>query len=204
MAATGDAPRCGHHKDGRRFDVARSSTGKLSCSDPCRSAACGSNECGYSVSYAEGSRISGHMVSDVVTFATDAAPGRTTVPLGFGCQTLETGLFNSQVADGIVGFSWGGGYGATLMDNLRDNKKVPDIFSMCLSHTVGAMVMGAELPANGDVAPVDPLHLRQLLHRRHRGLRRRGRVRRRLIGHLLGHDRRLGDDVHVPASGRVQ
>ena len=148
-------PRCGHHKDGRRFDVARSSTGKkLSCSDHpanVRCSTCGSNECGYSVSYAEGSRISGHMVSDVVTFATDAAPGRTTVPLGFGCQTLETGLFNSQVADGIVGFSWGGGYGATLMDNLRDNKKVPDIFSMCLSHTVGAMVMGAELPANGDV-----------------------------------------------------
>ena len=84
------------------------------------------------------------MVRDDVHFTSDK--GRASVQVGFGCQTLETGLFNSQVADGIVGFSWGGGYGHTLQDRLVETLKVPDVFSLCLSETVGAMVIGGALP----------------------------------------------------------
>ena len=221
--------QCGHHKAGARFDPrASSSSTPVSCSShpaAIRCSGCSSNQCTYSVSYAEGSRIGGHMVMDQVTFQSDAgtrgvfacvfacararvcpctlprlrcrrsrrrsvclararahtrththtnhrrarscsshetlapstapsiapstapstAPsiaGKKSIPVGFGCQTLETGLFNSQVADGIVGFSWGGGYGRTLFDTLRDELKAPDIFSMCLSETQGAMVLG--------------------------------------------------------------
>ena len=147
MPCTG-CSHCGKHKAGARFDPRASATGNVvSCfnrPDFVRCSACGGNECSYSVSYAEGSRISGHMVTDLVHFTSD--DGLKHVPLGFGCQTLETGLFNSQVADGIVGFSWGGGYGRTLQDRLVDTLKPPDIFSMCLSETVGAMLLGGALP----------------------------------------------------------
>jgi hypothetical protein len=139
--------RCGNHKARARFDPDKSSTGKnLMCNDHpdgVRCSSCSSNQCTYSVSYAEGSRISGHMVEDVVTFSSDS--GRTQVKAGFGCQTLETGLFNSQVADGIVGFSWGGGYGRTLMDNLVRTTQSPDVFSMCFAETTGAIVLGGSI-----------------------------------------------------------
>ena len=97
------------------------------------------------VSYAEGSRIGGHMVEDRVTFASDDGPKK--VPIPFGCQTLETGLFNSQVADGIIGFSPAASYGGTLFDVLIASTRSPNIFSLCLSETVGALVMGGQLPA---------------------------------------------------------
>ena len=92
---------CGRHKKGARFDVHHSSTGTtIPCSGgPVRCSSCSSGQCGYSVSYQEGSRISGHMVEDRVRFASDA--GVKDISVAFGCQTYESGLFNSQVADGI-------------------------------------------------------------------------------------------------------
>ena len=140
--------RCGHHIKGERFDVSKSSTGRaITCSNrpsTVRCNSCSSNECTYSVSYAEGSRIAGHMMVDAVQVSSNS--GRKAVQVGFGCQTLETGLFNSQVADGIVGFSWGVGYGHTLFDNLVMSLQAPDVFSMCLSEATGAMVMGGTVP----------------------------------------------------------
>ena len=61
----------------------------------------------------------------------------------FGCQTHETGLFNSQVADGISGLSRSRAYGATLFDALREKTGAPDVFSICLDEEVGALVLGA-------------------------------------------------------------
>ena len=83
------------------------------------------------------------MVQDEVHLASDH--GKTSIKPAFGCQTLETGLFNSQVADGIVGFSPSGGYGRTLHDTIVAEKGVHNVFSMCLSETVGALVLGATI-----------------------------------------------------------
>ena len=96
--------QCGHHKDGSQFDVGASSSGTaISCSnrpDYIRCNSCANNECSYAVSYAEGSRISGHMVQDNVHLSSDS--GTAHVSVGFGCQTLETGLFNSQVSRALT------------------------------------------------------------------------------------------------------
>ena len=153
---------CGQHRRGARFDVSKSSTSHTySCSDTppnmhCHS--CTAGECTYSVSYAEGSRISGRMLEDRVVFASEK--GGVTVPVAFGCQTYESGLFNSQVADGIVGFAWGSGYGMTLQDRLVEATNSPDIFSMCLAETVGALVLGGSLPKEPLGAPWIPFSSR--------------------------------------------
>ena len=143
---------CGHHNRGTRFDPAGSSTSKtFSCNAApagmhCHSCVDGGS-CGYMVSYQEGSRISGRMVQDIVQFASEQ--GRAAHPVAFGCQTYESGLFNSQVADGIVGFGYGGGYGRTLHDTLMAATSSPNTFSLCLSDTVGTLVMGGTLPPGG-------------------------------------------------------
>ena len=90
---------CGHHKAGARFDPGKStSASSFSCSRPppsmrCSNCASGS-KCGYSVSYTEGSSISGYMVEDKLHLSSDH--GVTSVTASFGCQTHETGLFHSQ------------------------------------------------------------------------------------------------------------
>ena len=141
-----DCSGCGHHKAGARFDP--SSSKRLSCSHPPPSMHCGNcvsgDKCGYSVSYTEGSSISGYMVEDQLHVSSDSGPAAVTAT--FGCQTRETGLFHSQMADGIVGFSNSVAYGPTFMDRLVSGLKVPNVFSMCLSEGVGAMVMGGAIP----------------------------------------------------------
>ena len=54
----------------------------------------------------------------------------------FGCQTYESGLFNTQVADGISGFSMAETYGPTLFDWFHRSSGTPFVFSMCLSEEV--------------------------------------------------------------------
>ena len=104
---------------------------------------CANGDCGYSVSYTEGSSIRGRMVEDDVFFSSES--GRAKVRASFGCQTYETGLFNKQVADGIIGFSRSRSYGPTLIDRVHSQLGAPDVFSLCLSDTTGAMVLGGRL-----------------------------------------------------------
>ena len=103
-----DCSGCGKHKTGARFDPSRPGATTVDCHRPptnMRCNGCGSgNKCGYSVSYTEGSSIRGRLVRDEVHYAVDGASGRT-APTVFGCQTYESGLFHSQQADGIAGFS---------------------------------------------------------------------------------------------------
>ena len=150
-----DCPHCGAHQHskspGSRFSESQSRTSqKVDCSHPppgMRCSSCqNSNACGYGVSYTEGSSIRGRLVSDLFWFG--SAIGAREVRASFGCQTYESGLFYSQVADGISGFSQAETYGPTLFDYLRRSTSSPDVFSMCLSETVGAMVLGGAVPPN--------------------------------------------------------
>lgn len=156
---------CGRHQHssspGTRYDTSSSKgAAEFSCSHPpagmrsCRT--CDNGKCGYGVSYTEGSSIRGHLVSDTVWFA--HGPSRVGVKAAFGCQTYESGLFYSQVADGITGFSMGLSYGPTLFDYFRSSTHSLDIFSMCLSEEVGAMVLGGRLPAESSSYPWIPYH----------------------------------------------
>mmetsp|Transcript_16952 Transcript_16952/g.50123 ORF Transcript_16952/g.50123 Transcript_16952/m.50123 type:complete len:527 (-) Transcript_16952:84-1664(-) len=146
-------PHCGSHKhgsvSGARFSEKASSTSEpVVCSRPprgmstCRS--CDGGKCAYSVSYTEGSSIRGHLVYDSFWFGTEL--GNRAVRASFGCQTYESGLFYSQVADGITGMSQGQGYGPCLFDYLRDQTRAPNVFSICLSEEVGALVLGGTVP----------------------------------------------------------
>lgn len=147
-------PHCGVHKHGSnagaRFSETSSSTAAaISCSQPplgmstCRQ--CDGGKCGYSVSYTEGSSIRGHLVLDDFWFGSESGAQRA-VRASFGCQTYESGLFYSQVADGISGFSQGQGYGPVLFDYLRTATGCPDVFSICLSEESGALVLGGSVP----------------------------------------------------------
>ena len=147
-----DCTHCGAHEHasspGSRFSVTASSTSEqVQCSHPPRGAhcrSCSGGACGYSVSYTEGSSIRGKLVYDVFHFGHSS--GARTVRASFGCQTYESGLFYSQVADGISGFSQANSYGPTLFDYLRTATGAPDVFSMCLSEEIGAMVLGGSVP----------------------------------------------------------
>ena len=123
-----DCSHCGAHRHqaytNARFDTGHSSSyQQVTCHSPphgmgvCRS--CDKDQCGYSVSYTEGSTIRGRIVSDNVWFAAAATGKVAPVRCTFGCQTYESGLFNSQVADGITGMSQGQSYGPTLFDYMR-------------------------------------------------------------------------------------
>ena len=130
-----DCSHCGSHQHASyvnaRYDSQASSTFSAVGSRP------------YSVSYTEGSSIRGRIVRDVAWFEELGAGGRRVAcPTAFGCQTYESGLFNTQVADGISGFSRLQSYGATLFDSLREATGAPDVFSICLDKEVGAMVLG--------------------------------------------------------------
>mmetsp|Transcript_9703 Transcript_9703/g.21295 ORF Transcript_9703/g.21295 Transcript_9703/m.21295 type:complete len:482 (-) Transcript_9703:465-1910(-) len=149
-----ECSHCGAHKHasvpGMRFSVKGSASAKsVTCSSPpvgmhsCRS--CDAGQCGYAVSYTEGSSIRGHLVYDNFWFASSTGL-RAGVHASFGCQTYESGLFYSQVADGITGFSQANSYGPTLFDYLKMHTKCPDVFSMCLSEEVGALVLGGSVP----------------------------------------------------------
>ena len=148
-----DCPHCGAHQHasspGSRFSTAQSlSSQQVPCAHPpagmkCRS--CDGGSCSYGVSYTEGSSIRGRLVSDLFWFG--HASGQRQVRASFGCQTYESGLFYSQVADGISGFSQADTYGPTLFDYLRTATHAPNVFSMCLSERIGAMVLGGSVPA---------------------------------------------------------
>ena len=141
-----DCPHCGAHQHskspGSRFDIVKSTTAsKVECSHPpagmhCRS--CDAGACSYGVSYTEGSSIRGKLVEDVFHFGSEIGPVH--VRGAFGCQTYESGLFYSQVADGISGFSQASTYGPTLFDYLRTGTSAPNVFSICLSEETGANV----------------------------------------------------------------
>lgn len=92
---------CGSHTD-HYWDPKRSSTAVTQ--------ACGASSCRFSQSYTEGSSWQAYKVNDVVWIGGERADMLDKLPkysvnFSFGCQTSETGLFRTQVENGIMGLS---------------------------------------------------------------------------------------------------
>ena len=162
---------CGQHHCGTsgRFDSRASTTFQQV---GCRTAALaceacvGGVQCQYSVHYTEGSAIKGHVVSDLAHFHRVGERAEQDelkrVRVYFGCQTLETGMFFKQEADGILG-----------LQPPRSRQRVPSMltslhaqeqgaaeaFSLCLADNVGLFLMGGapQQPPRGAGAITVPM-----------------------------------------------
>ncbi|KAG5190098.1 aspartic peptidase domain-containing protein [Tribonema minus] len=143
---------CGKHTD-PYWDFAASSTAKITTCAACKGTfTCGSQDrCIYSQSYSEGSSWHAFQVLDTVfagpASAADVAPAAAAasgVGFAFGCIDSQTGLFNTQLADGIMGMS---ASESTLVWTLHRAHRVPALaLSLCFGTGGGAMVLGGSDP----------------------------------------------------------
>lgn len=128
--------QCGQHTD-EYFDYKNSSTAKL--------LDCNNNPCVISQSYSEGSSWKAIQVEDKVWvggLTADLVPdgANFSINFAFGCQTSETGLFRTQLADGIMGLS--------MADDTLPYKLVANgiteskVFSLCFRLGGGIMTIG--------------------------------------------------------------
>lgn len=110
--------QCGAH---RRFDAHASSTVR-----PCKG-----EGCSFSIRYQEGSSYRGEYFDDNFTVGT--ARHCVSFAFRFGCSSVETGLFRSQGADGIMGLAPRRNTRKTVQDALVEHKMVSDAFSLCIA-----------------------------------------------------------------------
>jgi hypothetical protein len=129
---------CGeeHHTD-RYFDPDASSTFRALPCGSCLAGKCDDDDkCVFSQAYTEGSSWSAYESVDKVflggrEFSTALNPVNNAFKTDFlfGCQTKETGLFVTQLADGIMGMS---AHPSTLPRVMFDQGKLShNMFSMC-------------------------------------------------------------------------
>jgi hypothetical protein len=108
---------------------------------------CGTAPCRFSQSYTEGSSWQAYKVSDVVWIGGERADMLDKLPkysvnFTFGCQTSETGLFRTQVENGIMGLSADPN---TLPYVLHSKQLIPSrSFTLCLLSNGGLMSIGDE------------------------------------------------------------
>lgn len=137
---------CGEHAD-FRFDLDASLSGEwLHCSSPKCQSFCSPqrrNRCFYSQRYSEGSSIEGYFVSDEVTIG-EAFQNNPTVRYDhIGCHMIETKLFVTQKASGIIGVSSPSQINGTLIDKLFKFVKHKQ-FSICLAEEGGLLTIGQD------------------------------------------------------------
>jgi hypothetical protein len=158
--------QCGKHTD-EYFDIKKSSTSST--------LKCGSSTCNIHQSYAEGSSWNAIKVQDqlwVGGLTQDLVQrgSNYSVAFTFGCQTSETGLFRTQLADGIMGMSMS----EDVLPSQLFAQKVVDtrMFAMCFRVGGGIMTIGGVnqkihkkggLMSSGQV-PVLQLSYAKLLH----------------------------------------
>lgn len=94
--------KCGKHMN-PYFEQSKSSTYSEGCKEIPKCQSCSGNQCTYKTHFVEGSSIGGYVVKDQVAalMAGSSTPQFTAEGI-FGCQMSETGLFKSQMADGIM------------------------------------------------------------------------------------------------------
>ncbi|CAL1404122.1 unnamed protein product [Linum trigynum] len=126
------------------YDSGSSSTASLiSCSDQrcvvgleAADSGClqNKNQCGYTFQYGDGSGTSGYYVADMLhldTIVGGSVTTNSTVPIVFGCSTLQTGDLKKpdRAVDGIFGF---GQQGMSVISQLASQGAAPRVFSHCL------------------------------------------------------------------------
>ena len=158
--------QCGAHRCGTdgRFDPRYSRTSspvtcgrKVDRSLPSglRCEACNGGRCNYAVNYMEGSRIGGHVQTDLAHFVQSASRRHSARQLNariyFGCTTTEKGMFYAQAADGILGLQPETAAAPrrsrvpSVLASLVQQSGARDIFSLCLSDTTGLLLLGGRL-----------------------------------------------------------
>jgi hypothetical protein len=127
---------CGKHTD-RYWDPSISSTSVV--------LKCGAQPCYFSQGYTEGSSWRAYKVRDQFSIGGEQydmipVPHHWGVNFTFGCQTSETGLFRTQMENGIMGMSSDSN---TLPHVLHQHKRISStLFSLCLLQTGGVMSIG--------------------------------------------------------------
>jgi len=122
---------------------------------------CVNNQCGLDQKYTEGSSWKAFEVRDKVWLGSDSAipsaeqHDQYSAPFVFGCQVLETGLFKTQYADGIMGLSM---YTQTLVGTWMKHGSIPSpSFSLCLNRKGGHIALGGT--TGGSPSGYDYMHL---------------------------------------------
>jgi hypothetical protein len=127
--------QCGQHTD-KYWDLSNSSTADIQ--------KCGKDNCNFGQSYSEGSSWRAFKVVDklwVGGLTQSALHGEQyAINFMFGCQTSETGLFRTQLADGIMGM-------AMAQDTLpyamvEQGAASANIFAMCFRIGGGILTLG--------------------------------------------------------------
>ena len=128
---------CGKHTD-RFWDPAKSTTAKIQH--------CHGQMCSLSQRYMEGSSWNAFVVKDTFWIGAEKLEYMEGLPnwnvtFQFGCQSSETGLFRTQLENGIMGMS---ADPATLPYVMKAAKVTPSTaFTLCFLHTGGTMAIGA-------------------------------------------------------------
>ncbi|KAG7401058.1 hypothetical protein PHYBOEH_003253 [Phytophthora boehmeriae] len=141
---------CGNHTD-QPFEANNSSTlVHVTCSSDtffqCKECMTNTATCGISQSYMEGSSWKASVVEDVVylggdsSFTDEKMRNQYGTHFQFGCQSSETGLFVTQVADGIMGLSNTNNHIVAKL--YRENKISNNLFSLCFAEKGGTMSVG--------------------------------------------------------------
>lgn len=184
---------CGKHQSPKYYDPLQSSTssvtlrarrrheGSQTCNCTFPVSVCERSQCILQQHYTEGSRWTAYEVTDMVTLAGARMEGVdfgnetddyekslpfATVAFTFGCQTKLTGLFEKQLADGILGLEYSD---FSFISTLRDHGIFPfanynnysiasqsgtstsesttseDAFSLCFTKMGGWMSLGGAL-----------------------------------------------------------
>ena len=110
------------------------------------------SKCSYSVHYTEGSAIQGHVVADYAHFTKssydrDGTSQPVRARVYFGCQTLETGMFYRQEADGIMGMQPPRARARVpsfLTSLVQQQERATEAFSLCLSERSGLFLLGGQ------------------------------------------------------------
>jgi hypothetical protein len=137
------------------FDPSASSTARrVPCGDAlCNAHVCGPNQlCPVSQSYAEGSSISGTLLTDAFFGAQKpAAPPL----LPFACIVHENGVFSAAAEDGVLGLSPARAYNGTFLPALLAAGVLDSsAFTLCLAPqgTPSTLLLGAALSGGADFA----------------------------------------------------
>lgn len=140
---------CGlpHHTD-PFYNPTKSKTFRLLQCDECRDGViCESGQCRFQQSYTEGSSWEAVQVQDKfycggtdILDSVNPDDEKYAIEFMFGCQTAMTGLFITQLADGIMGMS---AHSATLPKHLYDKRLIEhNMFAMCYRRELGTSKRG--------------------------------------------------------------